>query len=1364
MMQAINTFIGGINSDTDTSMLDGTTYRHAVNFRITDAVKSNSSGNMGALTTIGEHTVVSNVEQLNGQVCAVASVRGSRKYNSSYPAGNSTLLFMRTLSTSPGDVVNYIVEIKFPSKYQILPPMSYSIIYTDVDSPADDKLNFNTAMSVVTRYENEEVRKVYWATGDTPVRSMNLEEDNIGKLPSDFNIVPGVRLGAIYARTLNEGGNLKAGRIQYFYSVQKKYSGESGFSNASTMISLSTDYSNGSTEPYPEGSDIDENTGKAVEVEITNIPSGYTFIKVYSVFYNSYGTVPEIKLIAEQEISGNTLKIYDTGNYITHITLEELNSFGPALFKAKYLESKDNILFAANTEDSNFDVEFDARAYRFNKSSGTARIYASEDADTSSYIEITSAGNWAEYNSAGNQTGNAGSNWSIPENHNCINYYNRTYSDSNFNYSRQYKYLPNATTLGGKGKHVSYTFSPATRLLAETQESIPESAGEAAEINLNTSGNTVLLRSKEPSYKKGEVYRFGLVFYNKERKPSPVKWIGDIKIPERLDSSYRSHYRVTTTGTVRRIYGIYTRVNFVIDLSGISASLKNEMYAVQIVQVPRTNQDKSILASGLMSGLEKTNHDNQPLGTTDAPRPLRTGNTVVDDTKAGFIISPELTFGKLDLGNYTNLSMRFSNRIIDTNYSTDNPMVSNGIFRYYSIKGAEETAPVTASYPFADVYSLVTLGVIGVNTYTLGETLFDYTPYEIKISDTFTANYPVERHRGRTQVGSAQDGFFFTNRAITSYRYYPPFPLSVGLTDPKRAFYSGTCAPYLLESPTELTEGHGTIFLGDIVRDVFVSQYGGITHQSRQFNKYVAASHTNSIYPTSDTVAIMAFRGDTHIGMYQHMTCMWDGVSAGGGDASADSYKYTRQAMVIFPVESSINLDFKSTNTLKHMYNPDLYVHRNYDGTNRAGIQELASVGVSKWPTNYPDDLKDLYKYNLVYSQEPAYPEFRPSVATETLVSKNDTKVYSSERKFNGEFSDNWSNFKAANFIEVESGHGALTGIKNVGGKLLFWQDRAFGALSVNERSLVTDNNIGQLVLGTGGVLDRYDYISTDVGVHEHVSIVSDKNTVYWYDATNKNVIQFTGNLRFLDIEKNARKYIEKYLGESYIVKLFKNPKTEEILLVPYKNEYEPEDYVLVWNQLTDSFEGIHKYSTDYVFEDISTGNLYHIGSVFTMNGRDPDIRSTLYNFEKEENHSFLDDNSLPEVEFEVNDNHQVVKVFDNLNLPSKSDGVFDNGGTFDLTLSTSDQTTGTVRTFPIQGFKNSRNITTDEIYTIATNREKEWKIVIPRAFEGSEYSNKQRLRDRSLKVNMKVIRDSEGELKPFKIPYVKTIYRPSVR
>jgi hypothetical protein len=51
---------------------------------------------------------------------------------------------------------------------------------------------------------------------------------------------------------------------------------------------------------------------------------------------------------------------------------------------------------------------------------------------------------------------------------------------------------------------------------------------------------------------------------------------------------------------------------------------------------------------------------------------------------------------------------------------------------------------------------------------------------------------------------------------------------------------------------------------------------------------------------------------------------------------------------------------------------------------------------------------------------------------------------------------------------------------------LLFWQQAAFGTLSVNERAITTDENSGQeLILGSGGVLSRYDYKDETSGMHK---------------------------------------------------------------------------------------------------------------------------------------------------------------------------------------------------------------------------------------------------------------------------------------
>ena len=61
----------------------------------------------------------------------------------------------------------------------------------------------------------------------------------------------------------------------------------------------------------------------------------------------------------------------------------------------------------------------------------------------------------------------------------------------------------------------------------------------------------------------------------------------------------------------------------------------------------------------------------------------------------------------------------------------------------------------------------------------------------------------------------------------------------------------------------------------------------------------------------------------------------------------------------------------------------------------------------------------------------------------------------------------------------MDTRYGDITDLLTIKDTLYFWQTYAFGKLSVNERSLVTDNNNNTVQLGQGGVLQRADYIST---------------------------------------------------------------------------------------------------------------------------------------------------------------------------------------------------------------------------------------------------------------------------------------------
>ena len=59
---------------------------------------------------------------------------------------------------------------------------------------------------------------------------------------------------------------------------------------------------------------------------------------------------------------------------------------------------------------------------------------------------------------------------------------------------------------------------------------------------------------------------------------------------------------------------------------------------------------------------------------------------------------------------------------------------------------------------------------------------------------------------------------------------------------------------------------------------------------------------------------------------------------------------------------------------------------------------------------------------------------------------------------------------------------------------------------------MITDNNIAELTLGTGGILTRFDYVATLNGssIVNDKSIVNSSNALYWYDF-DKNEICVLG-------------------------------------------------------------------------------------------------------------------------------------------------------------------------------------------------------------------------------------------------------------
>ena len=125
------------------------------------------------------------------------------------------------------------------------------------------------------------------------------------------------------------------------------------------------------------GGALNETTDKAASITIPyiNASSGLNYARVVRIHYTILGEVPSISVVYDGPVSTTIDTIVtDTGQFIESVSPEEYALIiNP--FKCKTIEQKNNILFAGNILQSEFDINYDARIRRYNYDSiGAATI------------------------------------------------------------------------------------------------------------------------------------------------------------------------------------------------------------------------------------------------------------------------------------------------------------------------------------------------------------------------------------------------------------------------------------------------------------------------------------------------------------------------------------------------------------------------------------------------------------------------------------------------------------------------------------------------------------------------------------------------------------------------------------------------------------------------------------------------------------------------------------------------------------------------------------------------------------------------------------------------------------------------------
>ena len=410
-----------------------------------------------------------------------------------------------------------------------------------------------------------------------------------------------------------------------------------------------------------------------------------------------------------------------------------------------------------------------------------------------------------------------------------------------------------------------------------------------------------------------------------------------------------------------------------------------------------------------------------------------------------------------------------------------------------------------------------------------------------------------------------------------------------------------------------------------------ITPYGGQSFINRLTNVYFGNGDYFEQSPDSLSNWNDVYNGDCNIEIFEY-TSMHKIYGAYTNKGSGElKFPSTHMITYSIPTESNIWTKFE------YGWQFSINAADNY----ASFIQEEPSQITEAYTQDDPQ-----FVYNTVYNTRNTS---RPHAIYDDLNKEDynktvDTRVYYSDLKANDEIIDSWCKFRSSNFIDVDQQYGPITDIYTFKNNLLFWQQKAFGVLSVNERSIITDNSGNDVILGDGGVLSRYDYFSNKFGMcKQQFCVTSSNGGAYWCD-THNNVLCMFGGDSVVELSKQGK------------VQGLVNSKADGSSGVFYDNKNNELVFnVLEYKQQIAFNESIGKFTSVYTMP--FDGHIDFFNGLYLVNTIDDEINIFQYDCVSEYG---LKDTQNQQIEcylrYVVNQQPLVTKVFDNQSIVTQED------------------------------------------------------------------------------------------------------------
>lgn len=981
---------------------------------------------------------------------------------------------------------------------------------------------------IIGRYENTKTQRIYWTDNYNPVRVFNIAAgvNGFALTSSELSLQPDVAHVEPVYQSISSGSIPTPSVVQYGYRL-KSYGGvTTSVSPLSPLLPLSGDDPN--TSNYFEFRGEVSSGARSVTYKISDLDSRFDLVEHIVVLYQN-SDVPQIYKFGEDTVpeSGSLIVTHVGNEDYEELTEVELNALSSGFRKAKSITQRRNRLIAGNISTEKVDLDFDARAYRFDNSR-VATLY-----DSQGNVEFILSGPSPNYALAG-------------ETDDCINPFNDDNPTTNPNWSTadQYKYQADGVTLGGSGLNISYSFVQHTFKNTDYYPISPSATpnrpyqtgllngtstptyyeGEVISVTQFTDFKSPYAHAYLKGYTRGEVYRFGIKFIDKAGNPTYVKWIGDIKFPE-IQDGFKLGQANSGWATPLDYDLNSLGIEFVVDISDVI----DQISGFSIVRVERTEDEKTVLGSGFIQHYSTSKHQqhlhNKIQGTTFTC----TNHTIVSGSDIECMYLMDRPGTDNPFGASVNLAMAFISPYGQYSYS---PFKDGDFLRVDAYYDAE-----------ASIYYKGGSAGVGVH----------YKALNRLTSTAFTTVEDERYNLDEVQQMTPNFNYLWANQNLTiinsSYSKQSGgdkwIPCGVG-NNKLLCISDNYNISYPASNYTEFTStaaggnsegvgGYCTPMKLATYRRYLVKQYGGDSYIARAGQVYIDCNFVPVNSTSTTTQTVTTFGGDTFVNMYGDESFFMHYTDNNGSRIFDDPSSLTEKVSTgyIFPVESTVNFGYIS-NSFTWVYD-----------------KSTADMGNEEETT---------YSYYSLYSQENnvSTKNFtKPTVITD--IEEHPHRIWASEPKIDGEEQDSWRLFKANNFLEVDGLYGQINKVISFKDNLFYYQDRAVGTASVEDRSQTTDQAGIEIVLGTGAVLDYYKYLSTETGTQHQFSVVNTGSSLYHVDAYRRKVFKLSEGLQSVSDVKGLSAYLDNYLKGNILTNdVTARLVSTSILPIGIHGEYDP--------------------------------------------------------------------------------------------------------------------------------------------------------------------------------------------------------------